>query len=86
MERGIATLVHQTQLTTLLSSSNRSDRNPDNAGEVGASTVDVVSSSRMTPRQEEAELDGGFYDHDDDIWYEEQYENEDEVIRQEAEV
>lgn len=61
MERGITTLVQQGQLITLLSLSNRTSRNPDNtgAGEVGASSVD-------TPRQEEEELEGGFYDYEDE--------------------
>ena len=75
VERGIATLVHQSQLPTLLSLNSRDRRHPDNA-ETGTDPVDTISSPTDNPdRQEEEELEGGFYDYENsDIWSEDEEE------------
>ena len=89
MERGIATLAHQSRPSILFSftSSNHGGRNRhhDNAsvGDVpGASSVDRISSPTGIPaRQEEEELEGGYDDHDDqddDVWFGER--DNDEII------
>lgn len=72
MERGIATLTHQSLLPTLLSLSSHGSHKPDNSGarEIGTSTVDAVLSRTGVPGHGE-ELEGGFYD----------YEDEDEELR-----
>ena len=75
VERGITTLTNQSRLSTLFSFSSHGGRNRRNAGarEVGASSVDVIPSPTGIPaRQEEKELEGGYYDdEDDDAWFEE---------------
>ena len=79
VERGIVTLVHQSQLPTLLSLNSRGRRHPDNA-ETGTDPVGTISSPTDNPeRQEEEELEGGFYDYENsDTWSE-----NDEEIQQE---
>ena len=76
MERGIATLAHQSRLSILFSftSSSHGGRNRHNAsvGDVlGASSVDGISSPTGVPAlQEEEELEGGYDDdEDDDAWF-----------------
>ena len=71
VERGIATLTRQSPLPTLSSLSSRGDRNPDNAGAGG---VGAVLSSPRIPAQQEEELEGGYYNDEED---------EDGEIRQE---
>jgi hypothetical protein len=77
VERGIATLAHQTRLSILLSLSSR---DPDNAGAGGgrASAVDDVSSpTGISAQRYEEELEGGYYDDEDnDAWFEERDEGE----------
>jgi len=76
VERGIATLAHQSRLSTLFSISSHDSRNRHNAGigELGASSVDAISSpTGISVRQEEDELEGG-YDDDD--------EEEEEIIQE----
>ena len=71
VERGIVTLVHQSQLPTLLSLNSHGRHHPDNA-ETGTDSVDTISS----PTEE---LEGGFYDYENsDIWSE-----DDDEIQQE---
>ena len=80
VERGIATLVHQSQLPTLLSLHSRGRRHHENA-ETGTDPVDTISSPTDNPeRQEEEELQGGFYDHENgDIWSEDDEASEGEL-------
>jgi hypothetical protein len=79
VERGIATLAHQSRLSTLFSFSSHGGRNRHNAGvgEVGASSVDAIPTGIQVPaRQQEEEL-GGYYDDDDsDAWFEEREDGE----------
>lgn len=57
VERGIATLAHQTHLPTLLSLSRSTSDNVD------ASSVEAISSRTGVPAgQEEWELEGGYFD------------------------
>jgi len=61
VERGIATLAHQTHLPTLLSLSRSNHNTSDNA------SVEAISSRTGVPaQQEEWELEGGHFDDDDD--------------------
>ena len=86
VERGIATLAHQSRPSILFSftSSSHGGRNRHNAsvGDVpGASSVDGISSPTGVPaRQEEEELEGGYDDddEDDDAWFGER--DNDEII------
>jgi len=82
VERGIATLAHQTHLSTLFSFS-RSRNTGDNAG---ASSVEAISS-RLGARQDSQEiweLEGGHFDDGEENegpgWWDENYENE--AVRQ----
>ena len=88
VERGIATLAHQSRPSILFSFSSHGGRNPHNAsvGQVSASSVDATSSPTDIPAgQEEEELEGGFYDdEDDDAWLEERDTDEDGEIIQMA--
>ena len=84
VERGIATLAHQSHLSTLFSFSSHGGRNHHNTGigEVGANSVDAISSP---VQQGEDGLEGGYYDDEDnDAWFdsEEQDNDEDEEIIQ----
>ena len=88
VERGITTLAYQSRLSTLFSfSTSHSGRNRHNAGvgDVGANSVDAISSPIGIP--EEEELEGAYYDDDeddDDAWYEERdNDHEDEEIMEE---
>lgn len=90
VERGITTLAHQSCLYTLFSfSTSHSGRNRHNAGvgDVGACSVDAISSPTGIPaRQEEKELEGGYYDDEDgdDAWFKERNnDHEDEDIMEE---
>ena len=92
VERGIATLTHQTHLPTLLSLSRSSSSTIGN----GASSVEAISSRTGVPvRQddslEEWELEGGYFDGDDEEsrgpgWFlgrgDRDEDNENEAIRQ----
>lgn len=69
VDRGIAMLAHQSRLSILFSFSSRGSRNHRNTGvgEIGTSSVDVISSpTGIAARQEEEELEGGYYDDDED--------------------
>lgn len=66
VERGIATLANQSRLSSLLPFSSHGSRNRG-VGEIGASSVDGISSPAGIPaRQEEEELEGGYDDDDED--------------------
>ena len=84
MERGIATLAHQSQPSILFSFSSHGGRNRQNAsvGQVGASSVDGISSPTGVPAQQEEEgLEGGYDDDEDnDAWFGERDNDEDEEI------
>jgi hypothetical protein len=82
VERGIAVLANQSRLSTLLSFSSRGGGNRHNAG---GTSMDVISSPTGIPaRQGEEELEGGYYDEeDDDVWFEGRDNAEDEEIIQE---
>ena len=90
VERGIATLAHQSRPSILFSfSSHRRGRHNASVEQVGASSADAISSPTGIPaRQEEEELEGGFYDdEDDDAWFEERdndHHDEDEEMIQVA--
>ena len=80
VERGITTLVHQAHLSTLFSFNSHGGRNRDNAGvgEVRASSVGVISSLTGIPARQE-ELEGGYYDYeDDDAWFDSEEHDNDE--------
>lgn len=86
VERGIATLTHQTHLRTILSLSRSSNNTSDN---VGASSVEAISSRTGVPaaRQEdyleEWELEEGhFDDHQGPSWFPEGKDEDNEAIRQ----
>ena len=55
VERGIATLSHQTHLPTLLFPGSHSSRNT--GGNVGASSVEAISSRTGVPAREEDSLE-----------------------------
>lgn len=87
VERGITTLAHQSHLSTLFSFSSHGGHNHSRnagGGEVGAGSVDAISSpTRIPVRQGEEELEGGYYDDEDnDAWFEERDNDEDEEIIQ----
>jgi hypothetical protein len=67
VERGIATLAYQSGLSTIFSSYGSRNRHNAGVGEIGASTVDAISSPTGVPAiQEEEELEGGYYDDEED--------------------
>lgn len=79
VERGIATLTHQSHLSTLLFIGNSRSRNPENTSvrEIGTSSQSVDMEAAQ------AELEGGYYDDEDsDAWSEERDEDRDEEIQQ----
>ena len=89
VERGIATLAHQSRPSILFSFSSHRGRHNASVGQVGASSVDAIPSPTGIPAgQEEGELEGGFYDdEDDDAFFEERdndHHDEDEEIIQVA--
>ena len=77
VDRGIAALAYQSRLSTLFSFSSHGSCNRHNTGvgEIGTSSVDVILSPTLAgiaARQEEEELEGGYYDDEDnDAWFEE---------------
>lgn len=77
MERGIATLAHQSHFPTLLSLSIRSGRNPDNAGSAGGIDTSSVEAVLSSTAQQGEELEGGYYDDEDDAWCQEREGDED---------
>ena len=85
VERGIATLAHQSRPSILFSFSSHRGRHNASVGQVGASSADAISSPTGIPaRQEEDELEGGFYDDEDDEFEERDNDHEDEEIIQVA--
>ena len=85
VERGIATLAHQSRPSILFSFSSHRGRHNASVGQVGASSADAISSPTGIPaRQEEDELEGGFYDDEDDGFEERDNDHEDEEIIQVA--